>query len=121
MMPTLLLAGAGLASYGGFVCFALAMPAHWVQATGTPGDAVSGRRRLRPAGALMLGLAYVLCVCRDGPGFGSLLWGVLMSAAAIAVALTLTWRPTCLLPTVSRSRFRDAEADRLAKEEQGKT
>ena len=108
MMPALLLVGAGLTSYGGFVCLALAMPVHWAQASGQQGDAAWRHpRRLRTAGIFMLGLAYVLCVCRDGPGFGSLLWGVSMSAAAIAVALTLTWRSQCLLPMGGSSRFQE--------------
>lgn len=109
MMPALLLVAAALASYGGFACLALAMPDHWIRASGQRSDAALHRRRLRPAGFFMLGVAYVLCVCRDGPSFGSLLWGVLISAAAIAVALTLTWRPTFLLPTVWRSRLRDKQ------------
>lgn len=109
MMPALLLVAAGLASYGGFACLALAMPDHWAQASGQRGDVAPHRRRLRPAGFFMLGVAYVLCVYRDGPSFGSLLWSLLISAAAIAVAFTLTWRPKFLLPMVWRSRSRDEE------------
>lgn len=120
MISELLLAGAGLTCYAGFVCFALAMPVHWAQASGQQDDTTSRRRWLQPAGALLLGLAYMLCVFRDGPGLGSLLWGVAISAAAIAVALTLTWRPTCLLPLVWRSRLQAEEADRPASGQQKK-
>ena len=111
MMSTLLLVGAGLASYGGFVCFALAIPAHWAQASGQQGDTALRRRRLRTVGIFMLSLAYVLCVSRDGPSFGSLLWVLSISAAAIAVALTLTWRPKLLLVIVRRPRLQDEKAD----------
>jgi len=32
----------------------------------------------------------------EGPGFAVLLWFLLMAAAAMAVTLTLTWRPGLL-------------------------
>lgn len=103
-MPALLLVAASLASYGGFACLALAMPRHWAEARGQRMDVVPHRRWLRPCGFLMLGVTYALCVHRDGTSFGSLLWVVLISAAAIAVALTLAWRPQFLLPAVWHPR-----------------
>lgn len=105
-MPALLLIAASLASYGGFACLALAMPCHWAEVSGQGIDVAPLRRWLRPLGFSMLGIAYALCVYRDGPSFGSLLWVVLISAAAIAVALTLTWQPRLLLPAVWRFRPR---------------
>lgn len=90
-MTALLLVAACLASYGGFACLALAMPEHWEQWGGGSRRAAAWRW-LRPAGLGLLALAYGLCVWRDGIGFGSLLWTVLISAAALAVAFTLTWR-----------------------------
>jgi len=90
-MTAVLLLAACLASYGGFACLALAMLDHWEQASHARGRAAAPRW-LRPAGLCLLGLAYGLCVWRDGASFGSLLWAVLISAAAIAVAFTLTWR-----------------------------
>lgn len=90
-MTAVLLLAACLASYGGFACLALAMPDHWEQVIGGPRRAAAPRW-LRRAGLCLLGLAYGLCVWRDGASFGSLLWAVLISAAAIAVAFTLTWR-----------------------------
>jgi hypothetical protein len=104
MMPALLLAGAALVSYAGFACLALAMPEHWGAATGTPAAVAPYRRRLRPCGFLLLGLSCALCWYRDGPGFGLLLWMVLLSAAAVAVALTLSWQAHCLLPSAWRWR-----------------
>ena len=103
MMAALLLVAASLASYGGFACLALAMPDHWTRVSGQRSDAVPRPRVLRSAGFSMLGMAYVLCMYRDGPSFGSLLWVVQLSVAAIAVALTLTWRPKFLLMMVWRS------------------
>lgn len=102
MMPALLLAAACLAAYCGFACLALAMPEHWARVSGQESDVSPHRRRLRPVGFGLLAVAYLLCLWRDGAGFGSVLWVVLGAAAAMAVALTLTWRPTLLLPTARR-------------------
>lgn len=90
-MTGVLLLAACLASYGGFACLALAMPEHWQQMAGKL-ERAAAPRWLRRAGLCLLGVAYGLCVWRDGASFGSLLWLVLISAAAIAVAFTLTWR-----------------------------
>jgi len=96
---TLLLIAASLACYSGFAGLALAMPRHWAAASGQRVTAAPHRRWLRPSGFSMLALAYALCVHRDGASFGSVLWAVLLPAAAVAVALTLAWRPRLLLPT----------------------
>jgi hypothetical protein len=92
MMPVLLLLSAGLASYVAFACLALSMPRHWTEVSGQTVAVVPQRTWLRPGGFALLGLSYGLCWYRDGPGFGSVLWVLLISAAAIAVALTLAWR-----------------------------
>lgn len=96
MTAAVLLAVAGLASYGGFACLAMAMAEHWEQAGGVPGRHVQRRRTLRLAGTLLLCVAPLLCVWRDGPSFGVLLWLMLLSASGIAVAFTLSWRPGLL-------------------------
>ena len=97
MMAALLLLLASAASYAGFACFALAMPDHWESAGGDPGEQGARRHGLRLTGSVMLSLALALCVWRDGASFGPLLWVLLMSASAIAVALTLTWYPRLFL------------------------
>jgi uncharacterized protein YjeT (DUF2065 family) len=94
MSAALLLLLATAASYSGFACLALAMPDYWQQAGGDASRQPS--RRLRLAGTVLLAAALVLCLWRDGPGFGALLWGVLLTAGAVAVAFTLTWRPQLL-------------------------
>ncbi|MDW5443642.1 DUF3325 domain-containing protein [Polaromonas sp. SM01] len=96
-MSALLLLAAGLASYGAFVCLALAMRRHWAAANGQTAAFAPHQTWLRFCGFLQLGLSYALCVYRDGPSFGSVLWILLISAAAIAVALTLAWRPRLFL------------------------
>lgn len=106
MTPTLWLIAASLASYSGFACLALAMPRHGAAARGQKTGVMLHRRRLRACGFLMLGIAYALCVYCDGPGFGSLLWVVLISEAAVAVALTLAWHPQLLISPARYLRFR---------------
>ncbi len=89
MKSALMLLAAGLVSYVAFACLALAMPRHWAQASGHAVALVPQRTWLRPCGFMLLGLSYALCWYRDGPGFGSLLWVLLVWTAGIAVALTL--------------------------------
>lgn len=86
-MSYLLLLASALSAYAGFACLALAMPEHAqrIRIALSP-------RKLRPIGACMLALAYLACIARDGASFGTLLWGVLISLAAFAVALTLSFR-----------------------------
>lgn len=95
MTAALLLLLAACASYGGFACLALAMPDYWAQAGGDM-SRQPPRRRLRLSAAALLVVALALCLWRDGPGFGTLLWGVLLTAGALGVAFTLTWRPLLL-------------------------
>jgi hypothetical protein len=97
MMAAFLLLLAGAAGYGGFACLALAMPDHWARAGGAVEDHARRGRRLRLAGALMLCVALAICIWRDGASFGAILWVILLTASAIGVALTLTWRPRWLL------------------------
>ncbi|MEH6433760.1 DUF3325 domain-containing protein [Massilia sp. DD77] len=103
MMDVSLLLLAALAGYAGFACLALAMPDYWHRVGGSEDHPAGGARRLRLAGAALLGAASLACVWRDGPGFGLLLWGLMMPASALAVAFTLTWRPHWL-GAVIRSR-----------------
>lgn len=105
MTSTLLLILAMFSSYIGFACLALAMPRHWAQAGGLRLGPMTPRRRLRRCGFALLGTACALSVYRDGPSFGSVLALVLLPAAAIAVVLTLAFRPRMLLPaSLSRQR-----------------
>lgn len=97
-MASVSLLAAALASYAGFACLALAMPRHWSSASGRRAGASPYRSSLRTCGALLLLLSLALCVYRDGAAFGAVLWTVLISFAAVGVALTLAWRPRWLLP-----------------------
>lgn len=95
MKDTLLLLAA-LAGYGGFACLALAMPDYWLRAGGTLEDHAVRGRHLRLFGVPVLCMSAAACLWRDGAGFGLLLWTLMLSASAIAVALTLAWWPEYL-------------------------
>lgn len=103
MTASLSLLFASLAGYGGFACLALAMPEHWERCAGRPGPCAVHRRRLRLSGALMLSAAGLACIWRDGASFGILLWGGLMSAGGVGVALTLAWCPELFRCLVGRA------------------
>lgn len=97
MREALLLIAAAVTSYLGFGWLALCQRPHWRAATGgRPGDDPSpgARRRGRCLGALALIAALVLSLAAQGPSFGALL----LAAAAVAVTLTLSWRPRWLRP-----------------------
>jgi len=95
-MSTLLLLLAGAACYAGFAGLALAMPDSWERAGGETAAHARHRLRLQIGGVVLLAASLAACLWRDGPGFGALLWGTLLTAGAIAVAFTLTWRPQLL-------------------------
>lgn len=60
---------------------------------GAPGPNVM---RARSLGATLFAVCLAVCIIRDGPGFAALLWPFLSSAAAMAVAMLLTYAPTRL-------------------------
>lgn len=93
-------------SYLGLALLALSQHAHWRAVTGGASPCSVRARGLRVLATLKLMLALVLSWHAHGPAFGSLLWVMLVSAAAMAVAFTLSWRPralACLAPLLGRS------------------
>ena len=77
-----------LTAYLGFALLALSQ-ARPRRRLGLAAELARGRRiGLRLAGGLLLVLALVLALLRDGPGFGGLLWATAVSLAALAVAFT---------------------------------
>ena len=100
VVGTLLLVTLLLTAYLGFALLALSQARHW-RRVGEPTPLSRGRVIvLRLAGAGMVALAFVLCLMRDGPSFGALLWATAISIAALAVACTLSWRPRLLRPLI---------------------
>lgn len=53
-------------------------------------------RLRRGVGALLLLAALVLTGLSNGPSFGTVLWLLMLSLAALTVALVLAWRPRWL-------------------------
>ena len=93
-----LLIGAVGAAYLGFALLALSQDKHWRSVTSAVACTPVRAAVLRALGGLMLAAALSLALLRDGPSFGALLWVTVLSAAAVAVAFTLAWRPTWLQP-----------------------
>lgn len=100
MAGWLLLAGIVTAAYLGFALLALTQARPWRRLGQAAPPTGIRRLALRTLGGLALLLSLVLCLVRDGPSFGALLWATAISIAAAAVAFTLTWRSSLLRPLV---------------------
>ncbi|MEN9892388.1 MAG: hypothetical protein RLY78_2683 [Pseudomonadota bacterium] len=85
-----------LASLCGFALLALGQDRHWSAVTGLDEGQRVPSAQLRGSGLAAQAVACALWVIAEGPGFGALLWGVSTTAAAMTIALTLTWRPQWL-------------------------
>jgi hypothetical protein len=90
------LVGAAALAVAGFAWLALAMDAHWAQVHGGDAPVRAVRRLLRVLGISGLLASAVLCLQADHPTMAVLVWVMLLAAAALLVALTLTWRPRLL-------------------------
>lgn len=98
MSDHLLLAGAVLLNVAGFAWLALAMDVHWKQVCGSGKPSQGGRRLLRlTAGAAFL-ISLLLCNLSDHATIAALVWVMALTAGAVIVAFTLTWRPAWLRP-----------------------
>lgn len=98
MPKDLLLVAIFSTAYLSFSLFALSQVRHWRvvfdKALPTQREALL----LRSLGILMLSISLALSLVRDGVSFGSLLWITMIGMAALAIALTLAWRPRWLRP-----------------------
>ena len=93
MREAMLLVALLAAAYCGFAALARAQPRHWGRAIGQGAPSRRQVWRLRVGGYGLLALGLALALLRDGAGFGTVLWATTISVAAIAVTLTLAWRP----------------------------
>lgn len=81
----------------GMAWLALAMEVHWGQVMHRPATQPPRTRQLlRGLGALALLLSLLACLMADRPSMAALVWIMLMAGSAVAVALTLSWRPRWL-------------------------
>jgi hypothetical protein len=101
MHESILLLGLFGTAYVGFACLAFSQKRHWHELTGARSCPARVTYGLRAAGYFLITISLVLAVLRDGPSFGALLWGTMISFGAIGVAFML--RPlTRLLRTLMR-------------------
>jgi hypothetical protein len=98
MKELLLFAALLVALHVGFALLALSQARHWRAIGVGPPLPRMAAIIVRAFGFALLSLALPIALWRDGADFGSLLWGVLLSVAACAVTLTLTWHPGWLKP-----------------------
>jgi hypothetical protein len=94
--PQWLLGAAAAASVLGFGWLALAMDTHWAQAHGPAAQKRGVARRLRVVGALAITLSLGLCLAANHPSMAVLVWIMLLAGSAVAIAMTLAWRPQWL-------------------------
>jgi Protein of unknown function (DUF3325) len=98
MFETALTGLACVVSWLGFVALALSQERHWNLVSGLPLAQRLGGRGLAGVGLLLQACALMGLLRSQGPGFGSLLWTVMLTFNAMTVAFVLTWRPQWLAP-----------------------
>jgi ABC-type Co2+ transport system permease subunit len=82
----------------GFALLALSQERHLARIFKQNQHLAPNSRAQRATSFIAISLSLPACITSQGAGFGSLLWGVLICAAAMAIAFTLTWRPQWLRP-----------------------
>jgi hypothetical protein len=80
----------------GMAWLALAMPAHWLQVRGSKNRPAYTARTLRVLGAGALALSLALALRADHASIAPILWVMMLTAAALLVAITLAARPAWL-------------------------
>jgi hypothetical protein len=94
-MSTLLLIAALLFALGGCILLALSQQRHWKTVMGRSSRP---RRLLRTAGWSLIAMSLAAVILREGVSFGTLVWPMVVGAAALTTAVTLSWRPRLLRP-----------------------
>jgi hypothetical protein len=98
MPEAILLLAVFATAYLGFAALAMSQDRHWHHLGGGRHCPPRTRMLLRVAGYLLLFLALVLALVRDGASFGSLLWATIITVGALCVVATLSWRAHWLRP-----------------------
>jgi hypothetical protein len=94
--PWILQLLAAVAAVVGFGWLALAMDTHWEQAHGARPQSPQAVRVMRSLGGMALAGSLLLCLQADHASMAVLVWLMLLAAAVLTVAMTLSWRPTWL-------------------------
>ncbi|KOC19785.1 hypothetical protein GL58_17320 [Comamonas testosteroni] len=95
MREAIFLGAALITSLIGMGWLSLAMDTHWQQVRSEP-ISPSTTVRLRILGALLLTSSLGFCLAADHASMAMLVWVMGLAASALAIAFTLTWRPTWL-------------------------
>lgn len=98
MLKAALLALAYLSSVAGWGWLALAMEGHWPQVRGGELPARRQRQAMQALGAASLLLSLLACLRADHASMAALVWVLMLTAAALTVTFTLSWRPRLLAP-----------------------
>lgn len=98
MAECLSLVLACVASLLSFGLLALGQERHWKMVTALTADQRVSQRALMTTSLVLQILALPLLFFSQGAGFGSLLWGLLVTAMAMSIAFVLSWRPLWLKP-----------------------
>ena len=104
MRETLPMVAACLLALLGFALLALNQERHFLGVCPHILPAPRSSRMQRALGFLAIVSGLPLSIAAQGASFGSLLWAMLLIAAAMAVAFTLTWWPHWLRPVAAAVR-----------------
>lgn len=105
MREALLTLIACLLALWGFALLALSQARHLARVLEQNRPPAPSHGAQRATGFIAIGLCLPACITAQGASFGSLLWILLLSTAAMAVAFTLTWRPQYLRPLARAAHF----------------
>ena len=95
---------AGCAAFAGFAALALAMDRHFEDLLGRGRKPGKLRPCLRAGGALGLAASLLACLAADGATQGWVLWLGVMTAAAMAVVLLLSYAPRKIQEAAARGK-----------------
>lgn len=104
MTDTLFLLAALIVSVVGIGCFALSIEPHWRQVTKVSAVERPVTLSLRFVGAVLLAASFLLCVAADPVPMAALVWPMLLTVAAVIVAMSLSRQAALDRAGATRSR-----------------
>ena len=105
LMPEVLSLAACLLALLGFAGLALSQDRHFTRVCGSNWPAARIPRAQRAISLIAAGLGLPICIAAHGASFGSLLWALLLPAAAMTIALVLSYCPRWLQPLAGAARI----------------
>ena len=98
----------------GSALIALSQDRNWRLVITAPPTSYATKIALRATGSMLHVIAIPLSLWRDGLGFGSLMWGTMISVAACTVTALLGWRAHWLKPlalVIAKLQWRQISAE----------